>query len=120
MAPTQLTEFFSVETGFITLKSEDVASQAAIDSAMVHLGPHVALSLMRNIGGNASRSELDKLSEPLKKLVHHLHAQDWLARALRDPSFPSSQVSDDDKALFLRKVIKYVPVLSSLSISTFP
>lgn len=62
---------------------------------------------MSNIGGNASRSELDKLSDPLKKLVvQHHRAQQWLESALCDPSFPSTQVSQGDKSMFLKKIIK--------------
>lgn len=62
---------------------------------------------MHNIGGNASRSELDKLSDPLKKLVvQHPRAKQWLEAALLDPTFPSTQVSADDKSMFLKKVIK--------------
>jgi hypothetical protein len=62
---------------------------------------------MRNIGGNASRSELDKLSEPLKKLVsQHPLAQSWLEAALLDPSFPGSRISREDRGRFLKKVIR--------------
>ncbi|KAL3959054.1 hypothetical protein ACCO45_007216 [Purpureocillium lilacinum] len=56
--------------------------------------------------GNASRSELDKLSEPLKKLVsRHAGAKDWLQTALNDGSFPSSKVSAEQKSAFVKKVI---------------
>jgi hypothetical protein len=64
---------------------------------------------MHNIGGQASRSELDKLSDPVKKLVvQHAHAKQWLEVALNDPSFPSDKVSRDDKALFLKKIIRSI------------
>ena len=50
---------------------------------MAHLGPLIAASLVRNIGGHAARSELDKLCEPLKKLVgSHPGAMGWLQGAL--------------------------------------
>jgi hypothetical protein len=74
---------------------------------MEQLGPLLSRSLMQNIGGNASRSELDKLSDPLKKLVVQTpRAQGWLESALFDPSFPSTQVSPQEKSVFLKKVIK--------------
>ena len=73
---------------------------------MEHLGPLVTQSLVQNIGGNASRSELDKLSEPLKKLVQQLHSKAWLEQALFSEAFPSSYVSPEDKAIFLRKIIR--------------
>ncbi|KAI0013939.1 armadillo-type protein [Xylariaceae sp. FL0662B] len=93
-------------TTFITLKTDDQNTQAIVDNAMSHLGPQLSQSLVQNIGGKASRSELDKLSDPLKKLVvQHVQARQWLEAALNDPSFPSDKVSTDDKALFLKKII---------------
>lgn len=78
-----------------------------MDQAMVEMGPRVTLSLIRNIGGNASRSELDKLIEPLKKLVStHSSAQGWIEAALFHPNFPSKNVSDKEKLAFMRKVIR--------------
>ncbi|EAQ91436.1 hypothetical protein CHGG_03371 [Chaetomium globosum CBS 148.51] len=57
--------------------------KATIANAMTHLGPLIAAALVRNIGGHAARSELDKLCEPLKKLVGmHPAAQGWLQGAL--------------------------------------
>lgn len=80
----------------------------AIENAITHLGPVLSHTLIQNIGGRASRSELDKLSDPLKKLVvQHAHAKQWLEAALNDASFPSDKVSQDDKAMFLKKVIRY-------------
>ncbi|KAG7070567.1 importin 13 [Colletotrichum scovillei] len=49
---------------FMALKPAD----ATIDHAIAQLGPLLAQSIVRNIGGTASRSELDRLSEPLKKM----------------------------------------------------
>jgi hypothetical protein len=75
---------------------------------MQELGPLIVLSLMRNIGGNASRSELDKLSEPLKKIASlHPMAQAWMRAALLHPSFPSQNISEEAKLSFSRKVIRY-------------
>jgi hypothetical protein len=73
---------------------------------MGHLGPLIARSLMRNVGGSASRSQLDKLSEPLKRLVfQHVQARSWLEQALRDAEFPSTLVSSEDKSVFLKKIM---------------
>lgn len=96
-----------MQTSFITLKASDPSVQSGIDSAMSHLGPHVAHSLIQNIGGKAARSELDKLSDPLKKLVvQHVNSRAWLEAALNDASFPSDKVSRDDKSMFLKKIIR--------------
>ncbi|KAL7627124.1 member of the karyopherin-beta [Parahypoxylon ruwenzoriense] len=93
-------------TTFIVLKTDDQNTQAIVDNAMSYLGPQLSQSLIQNIGGKASRSELDKLSDPLKKLVvQHVNARQWLEAALNDPSFPSDKVSAEDKALFLKKII---------------
>lgn len=95
------------QTSFITLRSADAGLQSSIDGAMEHLGPLLAQALVQNIGGGASRSELDRLSDPLKKLVvSHVRAQSWLERALADPSFPSDKVSAQDKSVFLKRIVK--------------
>ncbi|PNY23890.1 Importin beta-like protein [Tolypocladium capitatum] len=91
---------------FVGLKGDDQELQQAIKNAMETLGPLLAQSLARNIGGNASRSELDKLSEPVKKLVsRHPMAKEWLQSGLSHPSFPSDKISPEQKALFVKKVI---------------
>lgn len=91
----------------MTLKHMDQGVQERIDHAITQLGPLLAQSIIRNIGGNASRSELDRLSEPLKKMVsQHAKARIWLEQALFDPSFPGQQVSGEDKTGFLKKIIK--------------
>jgi hypothetical protein len=67
----------------------------------------LAQALVYNIGGHAGRSELDKLSDPVKKLVvRQVNAKSWLEAALLDASFPSDKVSDKDKQLFLQKIMK--------------
>lgn len=79
---------------------------ATIDHAIAQLGPLLAQSIVRNIGGTASRSELDRLSEPLKKMVgNQAKARSWLEQALSDPSFPSRQLAGDEKAVFLKKIM---------------
>ncbi|KAI0480788.1 armadillo-type protein [Xylariaceae sp. FL0804] len=93
-------------TRFIQAKSDSPDTQATLRNAMSHLGPQLSQSLMQNIGGRAARSDLDKLSDPLKKLiVQHVDAPKWLEAALNDPSFPSAKVSPEDKALFLKKIV---------------
>ncbi|CAK7263687.1 member of the karyopherin-beta [Sporothrix epigloea] len=94
-------------TTFLALRPEDPSLKAMVANAMEHLGPLLAQVLVSNIGGNASRSELDKLCEPLKKLVvQHARSSGWLEQALMSPSFPSDLVSASDKTLFLKKVTR--------------
>ncbi|KIH92944.1 importin [Sporothrix brasiliensis 5110] len=94
-------------TTFLTLRLDDPSLKAIVSNAMEHLGPLLAQSLINNIGGNASRSELDKLGEPLKKMVvQHVRANTWLEHALMSPSFPSDKVTASDRAFFLKKIIR--------------
>lgn len=80
-----------------------------MDSALQQLGPLLAQALIYNIGGNASRSELDRLAEPLKKLVvRGVQSKSWLEAALLRDEFPSNKVSAGDKKVFLQKIVKYV------------
>jgi hypothetical protein len=81
--------------------------QAAVDQAILNLGPALAESLMLNIGGNASRSELDTLVEPLKKLVvRQREARGWLEAALFGDRFPSgARVDDAAKRSFLQRIM---------------
>jgi len=94
------------QTAFITAKSEDPNLQATLTNAMNHLGPLIAQTLIQNVGGNAARSELDKLSDPLKKLVvQQPRAQQWLEQALLAESFPGAQVTPQERLLFLKKIV---------------
>lgn len=61
------------------------------------------------MSGMASRSELDKLSDALKKLVtQHPRAKEWLEFALADPEIPTTMASQEDKDMFLKKVMRLV------------
>jgi hypothetical protein len=83
--------------------------QAAIENVLQHLGPMLAEALIYNIGGHASRSELDKLSDPLKKLVtRQVRSKSWLQAALLGSNFPSAKVTVKEKEIFLQKLMKYV------------
>ncbi|KAK5663914.1 hypothetical protein OQA88_125 [Cercophora sp. LCS_1] len=93
-------------SNFISLKSQDPNLQTLIANAVDHLGPIFTQTLVNNIGGNAARSELDKLSDPLKKLVvQQPSAQQWLERALFGEGFPGGQVTPEEKMVFLKKII---------------
>lgn len=78
---------------------------------MTTLGPLFCRALVRNIGGHASRSELDKLADPLKRLVtQQPGAQGWLQAALMDDSsedgFPGGErVSRGERGVFLKRIM---------------
>ena len=67
----------------------------------------IAAAVVYNISGNAARSELDKVCDPLRKLVvRHLAAKSWLQSALFSDNFASDRVKDAEKTAFLQKIIK--------------
>lgn len=62
---------------------------------------------MLNIGGNAARSELDVMADPLKKLVFKQpRTKMWLEAALNKENFPSKKVNASDKRIFLLKIMR--------------
>ncbi|KAH7144661.1 armadillo-type protein [Dactylonectria estremocensis] len=96
-------EFWAV---FVSAKCDTRELDETIGQAMNMLGPLLSQSLARNIGGSASRSELDKLTEPLKRLVvRYPMSKNWLESGLSHPSFPSTRVTAEEKSLFLKKII---------------
>ncbi|KAL7918504.1 ARM repeat-containing protein [Trichoderma austrokoningii] len=93
-------------TAFVSTRGDDAGLQETFKRAMDTLGPLLTQSLARNIGGNALRSELDRLSEPLRKLVvNYPMSRDWLQSSLDHSSFPSQRVTPEQKSLFVKKVI---------------
>lgn len=96
------------QSTFVNMRSSEEGCQSVLSAAMATLGPLLCQSIARNIGGNASRSELDKLSEPLKKLFNrYSKAKDWLEAGLNHPSFPSSKVSQADKSMLVKKLSRF-------------
>jgi hypothetical protein len=72
---------------------------------MLHLGPLLAQAVMFNICGNAARSELDKISDPLKKLVaRQVRSKAWLECALFQTAVANDKSTDTEKRMFLQKV----------------
>ncbi|PTB61824.1 ARM repeat-containing protein [Trichoderma citrinoviride] len=93
-------------TAFVGTRADEPELQETFKRAMDMLGPLLAQSLARNIGGNALRSELDRLCEPLRKLVsRYPMAKEWLQSGLDHPSFPSQKVDAEQKSLFVKKII---------------
>ena len=86
------------------LPAEDTMS---IEVAMKQYGPRLCHILVRQIGGEAARSELDVFAEPLKRLiVAQLHAKQWLASALDSDDFPSKKIGPTEKRMWLQKIMK--------------
>jgi len=71
-------------------------------------GPLLAISLMRQIGGVAQRSELDALCDPLKVMItNEPTAKSWLERALIADTFSTVSVAVDhaEKRRFLQQIV---------------
>jgi hypothetical protein len=79
--------------------------QQRIDQVLDAYGPKLCLSLVHQIAGVVSRSDFDFPCKPIKALLlHQRGTQLWLQQALTDPSFPSTRVSMDRRAQFLRMI----------------
>ena len=91
------------------MQKHDVPETVAtmIRNAMDEYGPKLSQALVQNIGGEAARSELDTLAEPLKRLIStQPKAKTWLSDALFSDTFPSKTVGPADKRMWLQKIIK--------------
>lgn len=87
------------------LPSGDLQTKLTI--VLHEFGPQLAHILVRNIAGEAARSELDMLAEPLKKLVFaQPNAKAWLQDALMSATFPSPKVGESEKRVWLQRIMK--------------
>lgn len=84
--------------------SQDVQQQ--MNQIMEMYGPRFVACLMRQIGGQAQRSDLDFLCEPLKALLlHQRNVQKWLQEGIASDSLQNPNVSSDDRQKFLRQLV---------------
>ncbi|KAK3715372.1 member of the karyopherin-beta [Vermiconidia calcicola] len=84
--------------------SED--AQQRINQVMSSYGQQLVYSLLHQIRGQAQRSELDYVCEPLKALLlHQSGTQTWLQSALADERFAIPRVTMNDRAMFLRQIM---------------
>ena len=76
-------------------------------NVMSEYGPKLTHAMVQNFGGEAARSELDTLAEPLKRLVAaQPMAKTWLSEALFNETFPSQKVGPTDKRMWLQKIMR--------------
>jgi hypothetical protein len=109
------TNWCFIQSAFVALQNQESHLQEAIHGALQQLGPLLAQALIYNIGGNAARSELDRLSDLLKKLVvRQVRSKNWLEAALFGDDFPSNKVTVAERRTFLLKVMRYVEPIASL------
>jgi hypothetical protein len=93
----------------VSLKSLAHPLQESVNRVMEHLGPALAEALVYNISGNSARSELDKISDPLKKLVvKQVQSKSWLEAALFGKNLPGNKIEEGDRRIFLQKIMTWV------------
>jgi hypothetical protein len=96
------------QTNLVGFRSELQNVQDAAKSMMQTLGPMLCQALAKNINGHASRSELGKLSEPVKKLVTcYPQSKGWLDTAFARPESTGASISAEERSLFVKKIIRY-------------
>lgn len=79
-----------------------------IKEIMSAYGPKFTCSIISQIGGNALRSDLEFICEPLKALLlHQPGVQGWLQQAILGETFPAvdANVGQQQRNLFFRQVI---------------
>lgn len=70
-------------------------------------GPQVIQVVIHNISGEAARSELETLADPLRKMVvDQTQAKQWISDALFSSSFPSPKVGVAEKRVWLQQVMR--------------
>jgi hypothetical protein len=96
-----------MQGSLIALNQEEATLQQSLDMIVTHFGPGLAQALIRNIGGDAARSELDFLADTVKKLVtRQTEVRLWVENALLSPTFPSQKVGDAEKKKFVQQIFK--------------
>ncbi|KAK6349593.1 hypothetical protein TWF696_005877 [Orbilia brochopaga] len=93
-------------TNLITTASEG-DEQRVVEMILQQTGEALAKNLVMAIGGGAARSELDNVTEPLKRMVFkQLQARKWLEQSMfsNGEGFPSGKVTAEDKGMFLKKL----------------
>ncbi|KAA8911147.1 armadillo-type protein [Sphaerosporella brunnea] len=93
-------------TQFLGLTDESPEVQAAVDSITAGCSPRLVEKLCWSLGGGCQRSEVDSIAEPLRKLVtRHVRCKSWLTEALKPAGFPTANVNEKDKRLFVEKIM---------------
>ncbi len=88
-------------------RPDATSTSAALSHVTDACGPQLSLVLIQGIGGGAARSELDGLTEPLRKLAFRGGAaKAWLEDALASDQFPSDRVLEADKRTFLQTILR--------------
>lgn len=88
--------------------SNDAASPAKqpLDQIFEALGAVLVKVLVFNIAGEAQRTSLDEVTDPLRRIVtKNPRTSSWVEAALAAPDFPAPKVPDKERQWFRRMVI---------------
>ncbi|EWC45619.1 hypothetical protein DRE_05180 [Drechslerella stenobrocha 248] len=91
----------------VAAAGEGQGQRMMVEMILQQTGETLAKNLVMAIGGGAARSELDNVTEPLKKMVFkQLQARKWLEQGMfsNGEGFPSAKVTAEDKGMFLKKL----------------
>ena len=97
------------QSHLLEYRSPDLETMQRITRTIDIHGQNLATALMIGIGGDAPRSDLAHLSQPLRKLVYARgdNARIWLERAMAmEGVMPTAKVTGEDKQKFLQAVIR--------------
>jgi hypothetical protein len=95
----------TIQTTFLALTSARTkTTQAHLDDVINHFGPRLAMGIIRNVAGGATRTDLDWFAEPLKKLsTRTVYARKLLEEALAAVD-AGPAVGPDIKARFMKQI----------------
>lgn len=89
----------------ITVTSGHLGQEGS-KAIVAHFGPSLCDAIIWQITGDAMRSELDHISDTVKKLVTtQPKTREWLAAAMSRPEFPSNRVDAADKDEFMSRLL---------------
>ena len=78
-----------------------------LDASVGSEGLRLGEALMFAVGGNVPRSELEAVMPPLRRLIsNRKEAHNWCWMALCHDDFPSKRMSEEEKRVFLHKILK--------------
>ena len=78
--------------------------QAILDQVVAHYGPGLAEAFIRQISGNATRTDLSDFATVIRAyLKRDFRAKQWLEQAL-NTYVPTTKVNDEARRGFLQKI----------------
>ncbi|KAI9660811.1 MAG: hypothetical protein M1829_006463 [Trizodia sp. TS-e1964] len=94
-------------SSLLSAKPQAENDKLALIDVINYFGPLLSIALIKNIGGGASRSELDTLAGPLRRLVtRQIAAKSWLENALfNESNIQLQNVTSSQKRVFLQTII---------------